>query len=248
MAAGGGRLAAGRPERQRLSDETSDLRNKSARTGRISQARRAGAADGRGAALVAQVAPSDTTVLMRGETGTGKELIARASTTTRRARDKPFVTVNCGALPENLVESELFGHERGAFTGAQRIEAGPLRGGQRRHAVPRRDRRADARRCRSSCCACSRSASSSGSAARQTSRSTCASSPPPTATSRRLIAAGRVPRGPLLPAQRVPDQPAAAARAQGRHPAARRPLPRALRAASTARTCARIATPRHRAC
>jgi transcriptional regulator with GAF, ATPase, and Fis domain len=67
---------------------------------------------------VHQVATTEATVLVLGETGTGKELVARAIHASGRRQKAPFIKVNCGALPETLIESELFGHERGAFTGA----------------------------------------------------------------------------------------------------------------------------------
>lgn len=66
----------------------------------------------------ARVAPHDTTVLVLGETGTGKELLARAIHHNSRRRNKPFVTINCGSIPKDLIEAELFGYTRGSFTGA----------------------------------------------------------------------------------------------------------------------------------
>ena len=68
--------------------------------------------------MIAQVCKSTTTVLLRGESGTGKELVAHAVHYNSLRAEKPFVKVNCAALPETLIESELFGHEKGAFTSA----------------------------------------------------------------------------------------------------------------------------------
>lgn len=73
---------------------------------------------------IQQIAPSEASVLIHGETGTGKELIARQIHEHSARRHKPFIAVNCGAFSENLVESELFGHEKGAFTGAIASSAG----------------------------------------------------------------------------------------------------------------------------
>lgn len=75
---------------------------------------------------VRRVAPGNTTVMLRGESGTGKELAARAIVSLSPRRDGPFVGVNCAALPETLMESELFGHEKGSFTGAHATKPGQV--------------------------------------------------------------------------------------------------------------------------
>ena len=80
--------------------------------------------------IAKQAAPSDVTVLLLGETGTGKEVVARAIHRWSPRRSKPFIAVNCAALPENLLENELFGHEKGAFTGAVKREPGKIEVGE----------------------------------------------------------------------------------------------------------------------
>jgi transcriptional regulator with GAF, ATPase, and Fis domain len=68
--------------------------------------------------IIEQVGPTNITVLVTGESGVGKELVAQAIHATSGNAKKPLVTVNCGAIPEGIIESELFGHEKGSFTGA----------------------------------------------------------------------------------------------------------------------------------
>ena len=91
-----------------------------------------------------RVAKTDTTVLLEAETGSGKEVTARAIHEASARAGKPFETVDCSSLAKELAASELFGHVKGAFTGADRDAAGRVRARRRRHAVPRRDRRAAA--------------------------------------------------------------------------------------------------------
>ncbi|MFH1982489.1 MAG: sigma-54 dependent transcriptional regulator [Pseudomonadota bacterium] len=75
-------------------------------------------------AVIERIAPTDSTIMITGETGTGKGIIAKAIHQNSNRRDKPFVAINCGAIPENLLESELFGHVKGAFTGAVNAKTG----------------------------------------------------------------------------------------------------------------------------
>ena len=92
--------------------------------------------------MILKVARSSSTVLIRGESGTGKELIARAIHNQSPRNSEMFQAVNCAAINENLLESELFGHEKGSFTGAHADKKGLVRGGRPRHALPRRNCRA----------------------------------------------------------------------------------------------------------
>ena len=75
---------------------------------------------------IGRVSSTDATVLIRGESGTGKELVARAVYQHSLRADKPFLIINCVAIPENLLESELFGYEKGAFTGASHRRIGKI--------------------------------------------------------------------------------------------------------------------------
>jgi two-component system C4-dicarboxylate transport response regulator DctD len=114
-------------ERRQLTFEMADLRRKLQQKDgieRILIGKSAGMAALRRDIL--QLAEAGPDVLILGETGSGKELVARCLHEASPARDKPFVAINCGAIPENMFESELFGHERGAFTGAQMQRIGKI--------------------------------------------------------------------------------------------------------------------------
>ena len=95
--------------------------------------------------MIARIAPTDARVLVTGESGTGKELVAAAIHFGSARRDRPFVRVNCAAIPRDLVESEMFGHEKGAFTGATDRRIGRFELAHTRHALSRRSGRPGAR-------------------------------------------------------------------------------------------------------
>jgi len=111
-------------ERRRLGEENARLRDGLSQAGQGPELVGAGPAFEQLRRYIGKVAGSDSTVLVRGETGTGKELIARSIHRMSPRRDQPFVVVDCAALHESLLQSELFGHEQGAFTGATKRKHG----------------------------------------------------------------------------------------------------------------------------
>ena len=163
-----------------------------------------------------RVAETKSTVLITGETGTGKELVARAIHDRSAERHMPLIKVNCAAIPDTLLESELFGHVRGAFTGAATNKKGPLRAGQRRQHLPRRDRD-DA-----GAAAGQAAARAAGAGVRAAGRRAHREGGPPGDRGHEPRPApargrGQVPGRSVLPAQRDPDPDSPAARASRGH-------------------------------
>ena len=120
-----------------LPEEIRALRTQQGRSGRFGNLVGVSGTMQRIGELIARIAPSSASVLITGESGTGKEVVARTLHDLSRRRHGPFVPVNCGAISAALMESEVFGHERGSFTGADRRHRGYFE--RAHHAVPRRD-------------------------------------------------------------------------------------------------------------
>jgi DNA-binding NtrC family response regulator len=162
---------------------------------------------------IARVAPYRSTVLLQGESGTGKEVVARTIHELSRRRRGPFLAINCGAISPNLIENEMFGHERGSYTGADRQHKGYFEqadgGSLFLDEISEMPMELQVRLLR---------VLETGTIMRigttRTLRPTCASSRRPTATRARRCAPGRLREDLLSPSQRVPprDRPVARAR------------------------------------
>ena len=175
-----------------------------------------------------RIAAGELSILICGENGTGKELVADYIHAASPRRGRKMVKINCAAFPESLLDNELFGHEPGAYTGATSPFKGGLRAGQRRNAVPRRDRRHDAGH---------PGQDPAGPAEQRDPADRGGRDDPHRRALHRRHQPGpagahpgaEVPRGPVLPAERRHAPRPAAAGAQGGHPAPRRALPAGVR-------------------
>ena len=176
--------------------------------------------------------PKDVTVLFTGESGAGKDVVATALHAHSRRADKPLIRFNAAAIPSELAEAELFGHTKGAFTGAQAARLGLLPAGRQGDALHRRDRRAAARHPGEGPARAAVGRGAAGRRARRDGRRAPRRGDQP--RPRRRGEGRALPRGPLLPAERRAHPRAAAARAARGHRAARAHVRAPVRASATA--------------
>ena len=184
---------------------------------------------------VERIAPSDVTILITGESGTGKEVIADLIHALSPRSKNKIIKINCAALPRELIESELFGSVKGAFTGAQCRPRRAVPPGRGRHAVPRRNFR-DARSTRkASCCACCRTRKSGPSAANRQLQDQLPHRRRHQPQARGRHQGRQAARRFVLPHQRDFRLSAAVARTPRRHPAAGQFIPETIRRAGQPR-------------
>ena len=233
-------------ERRRLQEQVRSLAEAVARSSRFEELLGESQSMTRLYDQLSRIADADASVLITGESGTGKELVARALHSRSRRRDRPFIAVNCAALPDTLLESELFGHVKGAFTDARADRKGLFVQAEGGTLLLGRDRR-DAARHASQAAASARG--EQGPAGRRRARDSLRRPDPRRHESRsRNGRRGKaLSPGPLFPRQRHPNRGAGAPRARDRYSSARPAFRRAVRRASEEECAGHLGTGRREA-